>query len=328
LDLLLNLRPDNNYCEKCNTFSDYFGFCIDHYNQDEIDKYTNEYIDEIITNKTKSTYFFEYYKDYYNIIKKSIYELKKVCKFYFSKVYTYHNFSIQQNYKYINNNFINNDKFNIDYESINTIFDDNMCYDIIINFNKKTDCEINFIILMVFLLKKYTYDIKIYKNLLKNNYNNIYYKHVFIGNNNILYNKICNSNLINNIEFMETEKSVRINNQILRFDIYIILYLFNVNNDYKWHHYEVVIETDEKHHFNINTNQNDLLKDEYCIKNGISMIHIDIDNGKITNYYSEIVEGFENKVKEEREKKEKLESIIKESKEAMNSVMKEVREEQ
>lgn len=91
----------------------------------------------------------------------------------------------------------------------------------------------------------------------------------FIGNNEKLYNYIFNSNIMHYIEYIETERNVKINNHSLRFDIYII-----IKHGLKY--LKLVIETDEKHHYDITTNDYDIFKDNYCIRNNISMLRLNI----------------------------------------------------
>lgn len=277
-DIKLIKLLDNNFCEDCDNHADYFGYCIDHYNQDIINNYRNDFLNEYEKCKITKDNFYKYNYQYYKIIKKFIKQLEKIYNYYFSDIFIYHNFEIQQKYKEINLKYIDDD-YNIDYDSLNIIFDDNICYKIIQKFNEKVNSEQEIIIFLVFLMKKYKYDICICHDLIKNPKNKL--KTTFIGNNNRLYNKIINSKLINRIEFIETEKLVNINGHKLRFDIYLILRVIDIY-DNTINHFEIVIETDEKHHLNINNNEYDILKDEYCIKNGISMIHIDIDD-KITD---------------------------------------------
>lgn len=278
-DIKLIKLLDNIFCEVCDNYNDYFGYCIEHYNQDIINICRNDFLNDYNKCQNKKENFYKYNYEYYKTIKKFTKQLTKIYNYYFSDIFIFHNFEIQKKHIDINLKYLNN-IYNIDYNSLNIILDDNICYKIIQKFNKKENYTHNIIVFIVFLMKKYKYDISIYHNLIKNPKNAS--KNTFIGNNNILYNKILNSKIINNIEFIETEKSININGHILRFDIYLILKVTDIYN-MTINHFEIVIETDESHHLCMNTNEYDILKDEYCIKNGISMIHIDIINDKITD---------------------------------------------
>lgn len=278
-DIKLIKLLDNIFCEVCDNYNDYFGYCIEHYNQNIINICRIDFLNDYNKCQNKKDNFYKYNYEYYKTIKKFTKQLTKIYNYYFSDIFIFHNFEIQKKHIDINLKYLNN-IYNIDYNSLNIILDDNICYKIIQKFNKKENYTHNIIVFIVFLMKKYKYDISIYHNLIKNPKNAS--KNTFIGNNNILYNKILNSKIINNIEFIETEKSININGHILRFDIYLILKVTDIYN-MTINQFEIVIETDESHHLCMNTNEYDILKDEYCIKNGISMIHIDILNDKITD---------------------------------------------
>ncbi len=270
---------DNNYCELCNKYADYYGYCINHYDQEIINNHRINYLKDINSSTDKKTHFLNYYKEYINFIKMSKNKILHIRQHYSDKIYSILNFTLQNNSKESNLKYIDCD-YNIDYNKINVIFNDDIAIDIISDFyNYTRKKEQNIIILLIFLLKKYTYDSFIFYDLYKNPNKNIT-KNTFIGNNNILYNHIYNSKLINNIEYMETEKLVHIDNHSLRIDIYIILKTFNDNYEYEY--FELFIECDEKHHIHNTKNNYDLLKDKYCISNNISLLRLNLEKNKIT----------------------------------------------
>lgn len=271
---------DNNYCEKCNKYSDYFGHCIEHYNQSDINKYRKEFLDQLIKSNKFAAEFIHFHNEYKKILFKHIMNLQTIKKYYFNNIYTQLNFndqkaSIKNKEIYINNNIIN-------YDNINIIFENNTSYIIIKNMNINNKREQNIIILLIFLLNKFKYDTDIYIDLIKCPDNNIN-KNTFIGNNNILYNKIYNSNLISNIEYMSVEKTVIIEGHKLRFDLYLIIKTCDFNEN-KFKYFELYIETDESHHYTNNDVQNsyDVMKDIYCIRNGISLLRLHMKNNKIS----------------------------------------------
>ena len=256
---------DNNYCEKCDKYSDYFGYCIDHYNQQEINKYRGEFMEQLSKSQELTAEFLTYHNEYKKILIKYIANLHKIKYHYFKNIYSQLNFdtqqsSIQINIKYINNNFIN-------YDNINVIFENYTSCTIIKDTNTIKRREQNIIILLIFLLNKFEYETNIYTNLIKYPEQNIN-KKTFIGNNNILYNKIYNSNLISNIEYMSVEKTIHIEGHSLRFDLYIIIKICDLT-DNKFKYFELCIETDESHHYINNDIQYsyDIMKDKYCIQN-------------------------------------------------------------
>ena len=99
--------------------------------------------------------------------------------------------------------------------------------------------------------------------------NKIFNRKVYIGNNDVLYQRILNSKLNKYIEYITPEYSIYNKGIELRFDLYIIL---NVDNIY----IEVCIETDEIYHRNA-FYQNDMIKDNVLIDANISFIRLDID---------------------------------------------------
>jgi hypothetical protein len=265
---------DNNYCELCENYGDYFGYCIEHYDQVLIDKYRREFNEIIHNDEVKRINFMHYYVEYKLKIRKLINNLIKIKNEYFNVTYKTFNFSHQ--YHNIDKNINKNNL-----HRKNTLFEDNKSYEIIKNFKNNNKCEENIINLLVFLLKKYIYDEYLLIDILKDSKSIT--TTTYIGNNNILYNKICKSNIIDQIEYIETEKSIKINNHTLRFDIYMIVKIFNIEDDYTTNYYELVIETDEQHHHTINSNtiEYDILKDEYCFNNGISLLRLELKNRKI-----------------------------------------------
>ena len=262
---LINL----NYCIKCNKYADYIGFCIEHFNQSELNKYVSTFYNSIHNlSDDESININNYLKQYKEIIWKNSRKTKEIIKYYNTNFFF--SFILKDNnlIKYIDS------KYNIDYDNINVIFNDKISYNIITKFNYTEKRELNLIILLTFLYKKYEYDKYIYDIII----NNKKFPNVFIGNNNILYNYIFNSNIINDIEFIDTEYLVHIDNHPLRFDIYIIIKIFDGK---KYNHHKLVIETDETHHY-VNNNNYDILKDKYCIQNQISLLRLHIDNKKIS----------------------------------------------
>ena len=286
---------DNNYCELCDKYADYYGFCIEHYDQDKINKYRDDFIENIIKCNNTQTEFINYYFEYHKTLKNYIKKIKLIQKYYFNNIYTLLNFKNQKSYKIHNTKYINN-IYNINYNELNVIFDDEISHNIIYNFNSNIQKSHNIIIFLIYLLKKYTYDYINLKMLYKNPQDNIN-KKTFIGNNNILYNKIYNSKIINNIEYMETERPLHINNTTLRIDLYIIINSYNVN-DNTIDYFEIFIECDEKHHYNKNNIKNDILKDKYCIENNISLLRLEIKNNRIDENEINFCIFFINYIKE------------------------------
>ena len=267
---LINL----NYCTNCEKYADYIGLCINHFNQNNINTYIKEYY-EYIKQNNNIDYIHEYLNEYRKTIKKYKTMCKKILDCYNKTIsFTFdinkHNYYMQ----YINNTY------DINYNKINVNFNKNIACDIIRYYHFKYTQQINIIILIKFLHRKYNFDLYTYKNIFKKNTPT----NIFIGNNNILFNHIFNSNLINNIEFIDTEYPINIDGHTLRFDIYIIIKIMDIDDDIaKFKYFKLVIETDENHHYqNIDHNKTyDKLKDKYCIENEISLFRIYIKNNKI-----------------------------------------------
>jgi hypothetical protein len=267
---ILNLL-NNYYCDKCDKYADYIGLCIDHFNQNDIHKYIFEFKDTLKKmNDDEKKNIFNYINTYRNHLLGTKNKLKDIIKYY--------NNNISKLFKYCqpkNINIINTE--NIDYNNLNVIFNDKISYKIITTFyNTPPIREINIIILLTFFYKKYKYELYfIDGQLFRNNL-----RKIFIGNNNILYNSIFNSNIIHYIDIIDAEHLIYINNHALRFDLFIILKIFS--KDFEYIYYKLVIETDEKHHY-INETNHDILKDKYCIDNNISLLRLHIDkNNKIS----------------------------------------------
>ena len=59
-DICINIELikllDNNYCENCTKYADYYGYCIDHYNQQKINTVRENYIKDIKCEKNKNYY--------------------------------------------------------------------------------------------------------------------------------------------------------------------------------------------------------------------------------------------------------------------------------
>lgn len=253
-----------NYCYKCNNFSDYVGFCIKHINKNSLQCYYDDFKNIFeCNNELNIKYINNYIYNLLNYYRIHIYKLSNIMKYYESFILSLYDFSNQNtnNKKYINN------IYNINYYKLNTHFDKNISINIIDDFYSNTTKIINIICIIVFLYKKYKYQKYLINYILT-------YKCItqtFISNSDILYNHIINSNIINNIEFIETEKVVSIENHPLRFDIFIII-------KHQLKLLKLVIETDEKHHKYQKYIPYDIIKDKYCIKNGISLLRLKINN--------------------------------------------------
>lgn len=269
---LINL----NYCNECNKYADYIGLCVDHFNQNLINKYINEYYEYINNHPEHNEYIQNYLHEYHKIIVKYKNMCKQILDCYNKN--TLVTFDMNKNINYTQ--YINK-IYDIDYDKINVYFDKNIVCDLIEQYNLKQIEQIDIIILIKFLHRKYKFDTYIYENIfIKNKPTNI-----FIGNNNILFNHIFNSNLIYNIEYIDTEYPVNINGHTLRFDIYIIMKVMDISCDKpRFRYFKLVIETDENHHYNINSNTSDKLKDKYCIENELSLLRIDVtlNNNKLS----------------------------------------------
>ena len=48
---------DNNYCELCDKYADYYGYCINHYDQELINNYRITYIKDINSSNHIKSYF-------------------------------------------------------------------------------------------------------------------------------------------------------------------------------------------------------------------------------------------------------------------------------
>ncbi len=252
---------DLNYCNNCNNYSDYVGYCINHINKTTLEYHFDEFKKIFINiEKNYSKYINNYLNEIINYYTLNITKLSQILKYYEKNILCIYDFSIN-----VDNTIYIDDEYNINYYKINTIFNDDKCHIVINDFYKKNSNLINIICLLTFLYKKYKYQ----KYLLLNMYNNKTITKTFIGNNERLYNYIFNSNIMHYVEYIETERNVKISNHSLRFDIYII-----VKHGLKY--LKLVIETDEKHHYNVTTNDYDILKDKYCIQNNISMLRLDI----------------------------------------------------
>jgi hypothetical protein len=180
--------------------------------------------------------------------------------------------TIINNKKYFNKKFIN-------YKNINTIFDESIKNKIKNKEYTESDYKINIYIMILYLQKKFSnfqINLKFFTYKLKN----IEYKQKFkkIQNNILLYNKIIDSNVINYIDYINTEHTINISKHKLRFDIFILL---RIDNEY----IKIIIETDEDAHFTYNKKslKYDYYKDKYSIKNGYSMIRINLNKNKLSN---------------------------------------------
>jgi hypothetical protein len=271
------------YCleENCNNFNCQNGYCYIHFSNKNIEEYINICLFELKNNYTGIKKLQNKYKLYF---------AKEIC--YYSKLninyliylYTTCNFNIQKEYIINNKQYINNKI--IDYESINVKFDKNIINKINI-YLKNNDItalkrNINVYNIINLIYKKFTnyqYGLNNFIYKIKNN-KVINKKLKKIENNIILYNYILQSHLINYIDYINTEHSLYISNHVLRADIFIILC---VNNNY----FELIIETDEDHHIIFDEKyyekytkylKYDYYKDKYAIKNGISLVRINIDN--------------------------------------------------
>lgn len=254
---------DLNFCEECTNYADYVGYCINHIDKYKIQTTQYTFINSISKyNKEEIEYINSYLYELNNYYNKNILKLKLTIKKYKEIMLPLYDFSNQttDNKQYINN------KYNIDYYSLNTIFKNKFIVDIIPYFNNTNMRNIDLINLIVFLLKKYSYQKYIldtikYKRLIST---------TFISNSELLYNHIFNSNIMFYTEFIETEKNISVDNHTLRFDIFMIV-RFGLK------YLTLVIETDEQHHYNKSNNKYDILKDKYCIENGISLLRLHID---------------------------------------------------
>jgi hypothetical protein len=264
---LMNL----NFCLHCDKYADYIGLCIDHYNQNNIDDYIKEYYEYIDKNKNN----IKYITDYLNEYKKALVKYKKICM---KIIDCFNKFIPIFEKEYV----INNEEFN--YDNINIVFNDDISYKIIERYYYDHIKQINNIILVKFLHRKYKFDLYQLAILFKKNTPT----KIFIGNNNILYNHIFNSNIITNVEYIDTEYPISINGHTLRFDIFMVIKVLDIDvedsKDIKFHYLKLVIETDEQHHNCKQSIEYDTLKDKYCIENKISLLRINIlNNRKISN---------------------------------------------
>jgi hypothetical protein len=141
---------DNNYCELCNKYADYYGFCIDHYDQKIINNYRITYIKDINDCNDKKSHFLNYYKEYINFINMSKNNILRIRQYYFDKIYTTLNFTLQNNSKESNLKYIDCD-YNIDYNKLNVNFNDDIAIDIINDFYNYTRKQADIIMLQLLL---------------------------------------------------------------------------------------------------------------------------------------------------------------------------------
>ena len=266
---LINL----NYCNNCDRYADYLGFCLDHLDQKIIDQYISEYYEYINTYPEHSEYIENFLIEYQQTIKRYIRSCKNILECYDKNNIVSYDIQNNEYKQYINN------IYDINYDKINIEFDKNIVIELLEEYNDIKIKKIDIIILIKFLHRKYNYDMYVYENIFRKNSPT----KIFIGNNNKLYNHIFNSNIIYNIEFIDTEYPLKIDGHTLRFDIYMIIKVLDLDIP-KYKYYKLVIETDENHHYCINNNNYDKLKDRYCIENDISLLRIDVtqNNNKLS----------------------------------------------
>lgn len=274
------LNPD------CKNFNCYNGYCHKHFSNKNIDEYINICIDELKNNyrdirKIHNNYriFFAEEIKYYSILKIN----------YLIYLYTNCNFNIQKEYIIHNKQYFNNKSIN--YKSINVKFEKTIINKIKLylenNDINKIERKINIYNIINLIHKKFqNYQTRLGNLIYNIKNNNIINTNLRkIENNVILYNRILESHLINYIDYIDTEHSLSISKHVLRADIYLIIC---VDNNY----FEMIIETDEDHHITFNEKYSnqctkylkyDYYKDKYAIKNGISIVRINIDNHVISD---------------------------------------------
>jgi len=264
------------YCTYCDNLSVLHSLCHKHYDKQKIIDIINHnrdiFINEVNENykdiKKNHNKYRKLYVDNMIILNTA----KQICE---KNLFKYYNFKIQlqcskQNLQYIGKNMIN-------YNAINTKFNKDIEQKIQ-NYIKNTDTakierKINVYIIINFLQKKFliyqTHLSNTIYNIRKNTYNPTYHK---IPNNYILYDRIINSYFINFIDYIDTETTIILSNHALRFDIFLVLCIDNI-------HFHMIIETDESHHLtdDIKIRKYDYYKDKYAVKNGTSMIRININ---------------------------------------------------
>ena len=204
-------------------------------------------------------------------------------------------FIINQNKQFIKNNILS-------YYELVKFYKRDISYNII-KYTKNTNKNLlreNIINLLKYKQLKYEYKfIKrfiIDKMYTRNHYDNSEY----------IYQKILENEHISDILFdIELEKTFIINDRNFRADLFIELNLpfIDVNDNIKFEHMKIIIETDEKHHFIKDDESeyiiNDKIKDLYWVQNGYSIIRVDLKNKKINdeiiniviNYIFEIIES-------------------------------------
>ena len=129
-------------------------------------------------------------------------------------------------------------------------------------------------IITTFRIKQYSTDLCLMNHFFK--YGKCY--NFKSDNSEYIFQKIiCNVNIVKWTYWIQFEKILIIDNKDYRADLYMIIKTKNNN------FIELIIETDEKHHYSNNndTINRDYNKNIYAIKRGMALIRIDLSDSKI-----------------------------------------------
>lgn len=252
-------------CLKCTFYSEYFGYCISHHEQNELNNDIDDFYNNYISGNNKIE-IRKCVKHIINLMCEIKSKLINIINFYYINI-CYDKYKITTLIPL----YFKFDDLDIkDYDKYNIIFDNTISKNILSWDNNNIINETKIIILSQFLFGIVNYNINYISNILYNfNKQKILHTKLFIGNNNILFKHIVNSHLNKYIEFISTEQSLRINKSCYRIDLYILL---NIDNTI----FELCIETDEHHHHN-KIIKSDIIKNNFMINKNISFIRITIN---------------------------------------------------
>jgi|688.fasta_scaffold114526_4 hypothetical protein len=328
----------SNICNECDNYSFRYGMCYNHFKQLNI----NNIIEKII-NKYSNKETYDELLEIKSEISSNIYRInneinKNIIKFKSHKYLFQKQRELSNTIK--NKNIINNDitifNYKILIENILEIIKN--CKNT--NYQEVTEKHISKNIKNDLNLKNIEYKNNVHNKELIRHIIKCMLKKQFIKNSNVIYNNnILLTKLQNyykdtkNMIYSTTEFTIDICGHALRYDLYFIIKT-NTNDLF-----EVIIETDEDHHYNIKRqlgNIYDIYKDIYCFENCISLLRLKTKKLKQTdiniaiNFINEIIKTnfptynisndyiiAKNEILKKSEKKE-LDNIIKKNSKIIN----------
>ncbi len=269
---------NNNKCKICNNIViKKMGYCIQHFNKfngnslhyDALKKITKLNVNElnelklslyklhndIVIMLRKCINIDESSINNYNIFYKTLTNFKKKLINENKGFIIYGNRIMYKDLINYYNNFNSKKQMNYNYDLSQNNF--NLIKDIIKNEFKRRQCR---------------NELEIFSNL---KFNNTIRK-LKCDNSEYIFEKImCNQNINKWTYWVELEKNLLINNKNYRYDLYMIIKTKNNN------FIDLIIETDEAHHYNDNVKRSDNDKDVFAITHGIAIIRIDLSASKI-----------------------------------------------